>query len=305
MEKKPLVGIAIAVHNGIERTRECLLALNQSHYERLYICVVDDGSVDDTWSVLSEEFPEVQAIAGDGNLWWTGGTNLAIRECLDAGCEFVILLNPDCMVEPGTVTTLVNCAFQYPDTMVASVVVDQTNPQKLWWAGTVWGPVKKMLPFVWAFRYRHKRERNYVVGDLPTKPFPTAETGGRGVLIPKSIFDVVGLFDEQVFPHYSADNDFGLRVHEAGYDIIVEPNARVGLYVDETGLNLRPKLTQLPSEYFKRMFSRKHGEFLHCSWHLLLRHVPWYAFLPSLLFWHGLTLWRFFTSSLHTVSDRK
>ncbi|MCZ7667694.1 MAG: glycosyltransferase family 2 protein [Chloroflexi bacterium] len=250
MNEAPLIGIAIAVHNGIERTRECLLALGQSNYDRLHICVVDDGSTDETSSVLRDEFPEVSTLTGDGNLWWTGGTNLAIRECLDAGCESVILLNPDCIVEPDTITALVDCSIQYPNTMIASVVVDQVNPHKLWWAGTTWGPLKG-LPIVWTFRYLYKRECNYAVGDLPTEPFPTAETGGRGVLIPKRIFEVVGLFDEEVFPHYSADNDFGLRVRETGYDIIVTSDAKVGLYVDETGLNLHPKLRELPNEYFK------------------------------------------------------
>ncbi|HRW97893.1 MAG TPA: glycosyltransferase family 2 protein [Cyclobacteriaceae bacterium] len=303
MEKEPLVGIAIAVHNGIERTRECLLALDQTHYQRLFICVVDDGSVDDTWSVLSNEFPHVKAVRGDGNLWWTGGTNLAIRECLKVNCELVVLLNPDCIVEPGTITALVTHALQYPDTVVASVVVDQTSSQKVWWAGTIWGPLKG-IPFVWTLRYRYKREHGYKVSDLPSESFPTAETGGRGVLIPKGIFEAVGLFDEAVFPHYAADNDFGLRVHEAGYNIVVTPHARVGLYVDNTGLNWHLTLRQLPNEYFKRMFSRKHGEFLHCSWHLLRRHVPWYAFLPSLGFWHALSLWRFFTSSLRTAFNQ-
>ncbi|HET60534.1 MAG TPA: glycosyltransferase family 2 protein [Chloroflexi bacterium] len=298
----PQIGIAIAVHNNIERTQECLEAIKNTQYSNLFTCVVDDGSTDNTWNALQTKYPWVKSIHGDGNLWWTGGTNLAIRQCFEAGCEYVLLLNPDCIVYPNTISHLVQQAERNPQTVVASVVVEAAAPDTIWWAGTTWGPIK-WLPLIWLIRYQYRRGQQ--VSDLPTTPFPTTETGGRGVLIPRSIFDVVGLFDELVFPHYAADNDFGLRVHKAGYGILIEPSARVRLYAEQTGLKPAQTFSSLWSGFMRRMFSRKHGEALHCAWHFYRRHVPWYAFIPSFIAVISWTTYKYWSESLLTIVGKR
>jgi len=297
-EGYPLVGVAIAVHNRVERTRECLLALSGSDYSRLFICVVDDGSTDGTWDMLAQEFSQVRAIRGNGSLWWAGATNLAIEACMEARCDYVLLLNPDCIVYPDTVCLLVSHALVITNSVIACVAVDQAHPDVIWWGGTEWGPMK-LLPIVWTFKYRYKRGRH--VQELPDKPFDTADTGGRGILIPRSILNAVGLLDDQAFPHYGADNDFGLRVRKTGFRILVAPDARVRLYIGQSGHAPATSVLSLPKDYLQRLISRKHGESLRCNWRLLKRHVPPYAVLPSYLAWFALLTWRYWSMSLAMI----
>lgn len=298
----PHVGVAIAVHNNIERTQECLNAISISQYPNLFTCVVDDGSTDNTWDTLQTAYQWVKSVRGDGNLWWTKGTNLAIQHCLEAGCKYVLLLNPDCIVYPDTISRLVQEAERNPQTVIASVVVDAVDPDTLWWAGTTWG-AWKWFPLIWLIRYQYHAGQK--VSELPAAPFQTAETGGRGILIPRSIFDAVGLFDEALFPHYAADNDFGLRVHKAGHNILIVPDARVKLYTEQTGMSPARTLGDLWSGFVQRMFSRKHGEALHCMWHFYRKHVPWYAFVPSfvaIILW---TTYRYWSESLLAIAQKR
>lgn len=294
----PRVGIAIAVHNSIERTRECLDAVASSQYPNLFTCVVDDGSTDGTWATLQTEYRSVKSVRGDGNLWWTGGTNLAVQNCLEAGCKHVLLLNPDCIVYPDTVSRLVQWAEQNPQTVIACVVVDAADPGTIWWAGTTWG-TWKWFPLIWLIQYRYRRGQR--VSELPAAPFQTAEMGGRGVLIPRSIFDAVGLFDEKTLPHYGADNDFGLRVHEAGYNILVAPEAKVKLHTEQTAMAPAQTFGDLWGGFVRCMFSRKHGEALRCAWHLCRKHVPWYAFVPSFVARVLWTTWKYWSLSLSEI----
>lgn len=278
--KPPLVGVAIAVHNRIDRTRECLEAMFQSNYPHLFVCVVDDGSNDGTWEMIENDFPQIKAVRGDGTLWWSGATNLAIKACLRSGCDYVLLLNQDCIVNPDTISKLAETAQSMPGAVVASVVLDIGYPEKIWWAGSVWGPVKG-FPFLWFLR--HKFKHGEPVDVLPDLPFNTSDFTGRAVLISKQIFESVDLIDAKTFPQYAGDNEFGLRVTNKGYRAVVEPHAKSLLYVDETGQNVSGKLIDMPGQFIKRMFYRKHGEVARCWWHLLRRYAPSYAFWPSYL----------------------
>ena len=76
---KPTVGVAIAVHNGWGVLEPCLTHLLASDFDGdLDIVVFDDGSTDNTREHLRDRFPDVQVVIGDGQFWWTGGTNRAV-----------------------------------------------------------------------------------------------------------------------------------------------------------------------------------------------------------------------------------
>ena len=47
--------------------------------------MIDDGSSDNTSNIVNKKFPDVILIKGDGNLWWSGATNLGIRFAMESG----------------------------------------------------------------------------------------------------------------------------------------------------------------------------------------------------------------------------
>ena len=63
------------------------------------VIVVDNNSVDGSLEMLKEKFPQVQLIANKENLGFSKANNQAIKI---AKGEYVLLLNPDTVVEENT-----------------------------------------------------------------------------------------------------------------------------------------------------------------------------------------------------------
>ena len=49
-------------------------------------------------------------LQGDGNLWWSGATNLGVRYALEHGFAYVLTINNDSRVSPAFLSELVKTA---------------------------------------------------------------------------------------------------------------------------------------------------------------------------------------------------
>ena len=76
------------------------------------VYVVDNNSVDGSLKMLSEKFPEVKVIANKVNVGFAKANNQAIR--ISSG-EYVLLLNPDTVVEDDTFTKTIAFMDSHPD----------------------------------------------------------------------------------------------------------------------------------------------------------------------------------------------
>ena len=86
--------IIIPVHNRKQLTINCLRCLERQTEKRFQIVVIDDGSNDGTSEAISEEFPDVHLINGDGTLWWAEATNVGVKYAIQKA-DYVITLNDD------------------------------------------------------------------------------------------------------------------------------------------------------------------------------------------------------------------
>ncbi|MFP3345185.1 glycosyltransferase, partial [Halomonas sp. SIMBA_159] len=84
----------IPVHNRKNITLKCLETLKQcGDLDRYYTIVVDDGSTDGTSEAITNLYPEVTILTGDGNLWWTGAIRKGMEYAYERGAEYFIWLN--------------------------------------------------------------------------------------------------------------------------------------------------------------------------------------------------------------------
>ena len=94
------IGVAVLNWNGYEDTAQCLLSLRNSEVRPDIVLVFDNGSTDGSAARLKAEFPEIELMLGGDNLGFAEGNNRAVRRLLDAGMEYVWILNNDTKVEP-------------------------------------------------------------------------------------------------------------------------------------------------------------------------------------------------------------
>jgi GT2 family glycosyltransferase len=74
---KQSIYIIIPVHNRKQITIACLENLNAcDDLQKYHVIVVDDGSTDGTAEAIRSQYPIVEILTGDGNLWWTGAIDV-------------------------------------------------------------------------------------------------------------------------------------------------------------------------------------------------------------------------------------
>ncbi|QJW88000.1 glycosyltransferase family 2 protein [Spirosoma taeanense] len=267
-----MIFVVIPVHNRKQLTRACLQCLKSQTVRNFKVVVVDDGSTDGTDLMIQNEFPDVVRLTGDGNLWWTEGTNVGVRYALAnkvAGEDnFVLTLNDDTEVPDDYVETLLSNYYQYAPCLLGSVSVDIKKHDSLQFAGT-----RMNLHSAYEQDLAYSRYQNSYAYLKRQTPFIESDSlPGRGILIPFEVFDKVGLFDSRNFVHYMADIEFTVRARRAGYRLILPTNTVVFEHVDTSGLKVRADLTF--NKFWRGLWSKYSPINLGMRYAFAMRHAP-------------------------------
>ena len=91
-------------------TVDCLDSLLNCEYKNLDILLVDNGSVDDSFERLNTSFPQIQFLQTGENIGYAGGNNRGIEKALHRDIDYVLVLNNDTILDPQSVSQLVNVA---------------------------------------------------------------------------------------------------------------------------------------------------------------------------------------------------
>ena len=107
------LSIIIVNYNVKYFLEQCLLSVeNAIDGIDTEVFVVDNNSVDDSVQMLSERFPWVKLICNKDNVGFAKANNQAIRE---ATGEYVLLLNPDTVVENDTFNKIIDFMDAHPE----------------------------------------------------------------------------------------------------------------------------------------------------------------------------------------------
>ena len=98
------LSVVVITYNSAEHVLECLRCLAPGAQGLSMECVVvDNASSDDTPELVRREAPWARVIDSGGNLGYAKAVNLGTRATTG---EFVLVLNPDCMLGPGSMAPL-------------------------------------------------------------------------------------------------------------------------------------------------------------------------------------------------------
>jgi len=229
----PYIYIIIPVFNRKHFTQKCLLSLKKQTFQNFKVIVVDDGSTDRTGEMIKEEFPEVVLLEGDGNLWWTGATNLGVEYALAQAdqTDYILTLNNDTIVRQDYLQYLFDCALNHPNSLIGSIFISDLKGSTVVDAGV-------RINWLTAKYTNLAKGRGYKdilrTGSLIQK---VNVLSGRGTLIPIEVFQKLGLYNFKRLPHYGADYEFSRRANIKGYKLLINYEAVVISDVKMTGLN--------------------------------------------------------------------
>jgi hypothetical protein len=204
--------------NGREDTLRCLESLSRIERPDLEIVCVDNGSTDGSAEAVRERFPEVTLIEAGENLGFAGGNDLGLRHALERDAQWVVLVNNDATVAPDVIEGFEQAIARRPDAgVLAGKVYFADRPDTIWFAGQ---RVSTLTGY-------SGRPRGYGRADGPRYGgiVDTGRAVGALMAISRDVLQTVGLFDEDLFA-YVEDVDLALRAREAGFGIVVAPDAR-------------------------------------------------------------------------------
>jgi len=219
----------------------------------------------------------VEVLRGDGNLWWSGGTNLAIRRALELGADYILTINDDAIMQPDFLSQMVSIAIQNPKYIVGCRIHRQDHPDRIWCIGGT--PVFKGYEL---FRLNFWDRRWEEVHAGLNNPYPVATMPGNGVLVPRSVFENVGFYDQDALPQYHADSDLVMRAAKRGYIPVVSLNSVLYNHILTVPLvNNRHDIIfhKKSDRYWKAVWTilRRHGPFGKRIYLLLMQYVPFFV----------------------------
>ena len=173
------------------------------------VFVVDNHSDDDSVEAVRSQYPWVRLIENQENMGFSRANNIAIRESRG---EYVLLLNPDTIVEESTLREVLRFMEEHPKAGGAGVMMHNADgslaPESRRALPTPWVSCLKMLGFT----------KRYYMSHLPwDQPSRIEVISGAFCFLRKKALDEVGLLDEDFFM-YGEDIDLSYRLMKGGWE---------------------------------------------------------------------------------------
>lgn len=229
------LSIIIVNYNVEHFLEQCLHSVREASKNlSTEVFVVDNNSVDGSVDMVRKKFPEVKLIANKDNVGFSRANNQAIK--ISEG-EYVLLLNPDTVVEADTFEKVVSFMDSHPDAGGLGI-------QMLDGTGKFLPESKRGLPTPSVAFYKifglsalfpkSKRFGRYHLGYLDKNETHEVEIlAGAFMVLRQSVLDKIGLLDEDYFM-YGEDIDLSYRIIKAGYKNYYYPEARIIHYKGES-----------------------------------------------------------------------
>lgn len=221
------------------------------------IFVVDNHSADGSAELIREKFPDVKLIANNENLGFAKANNQAIRQSTG---EYILLLNPDTVVQETTFEKCLQFMDQHPEAGAVGVkMLDGKGkflpeskralpiPSVAFWKMT---GMSSLFP-------KSKTFARYHLGFLNENENHQVDVlAGAFMLIRKNALDKTGLLDEDYFM-YGEDIDLSYRITKAGFKNYYFAETEIIHYKGESTKKGSLNYVRM---FYKAMviFSRKH-----------------------------------------------
>jgi len=246
----PRVCVVVLNWNGRDDTLRCLESIRNLNYANHQTIVVDNGSVDDSPRLISSAFPNVTVLQNPSNQGYAAGNNGGILSALSRGADYVWLLNNDTLVEPETLSRLID-------------------------RGESDDRIGLLSPLIRDFDFPHAVQFCGTLADAQTKRFVTIRNKedasvkadghllllwGTALLVKSHVVRAIGYLDERYFA-YQEDLDFALRALDAGFlNVVVDDAVVYHKVAASTGVHSRLRHGLLMRNEFLLWRGRLNGE---------------------------------------------
>ncbi len=232
------LSVVILNYKSKDFLKKCLTSLEKAckHLKKngftYEVIVVENASGDDLKPLKKQKkLVTFKLIENKKNLGFSKGNNIGIKASKG---RYVLLLNPDTVVEENTLTGMIKFMDNNPNVGLSTCYVELVKTGEIDWAShrgfptpwasfTYYSKLSKIFPKTKLFGQYHQTWK-----DLNTIHEIDSPVGAF-YLIRRRVLNQVGLLDEDYFM-YAEDLDLAFRIKKAGYKVMYNPKFKIYHY---------------------------------------------------------------------------
>ena len=201
-----LIVVVVLNFNGLTDTLACLDTLVPQRRRGLEILVVDNASAEDPTAAIRARFGDLPVLRLAENRGWAGGNNAGIAWARTQGADMVCLLNNDTLLPAGSIGRLADTARRVGPCLLHPAI-DFAEP----------GAGPQLDPSRWDACPRLAGHDDIYI---------LSYAYGACLVVPMSVFDRIGTFDERFFLQLE-ESDFFERARAVAIPSICLPEIRI------------------------------------------------------------------------------
>lgn len=215
------LSIVIVTYNTKEPLRRCLQSINVQRADLdLEVIVVDNYGKDGTGDMVRDEMPSATFIDPGKNTWFTGGNNLGVSKAIG---DYVLILNPDTVIQPGTLQHMLASLRDNPNVGALTCRMVGLDGSLQYTCSRVPRYVDLLLGYTFlgvllsGWRERRRAAMWYRGwerdSDKPVEVIPDSN-----MMSPRDLLNRIDTFDESLKLYFTED-DICKRILDAGYEV--------------------------------------------------------------------------------------
>lgn len=202
---KPITSIVILTYNNLQYTKLCIDSIRQYTDSASYeMIVVDNHSTDGTAEWLNQQ-SDIKTVINEENLGFPKACNQGI---ILAQGDSVLLLNNDTVVTPNWLSNLRTCLFSSEKIGAVGAVTNSCSNFQI--VPYQYNTIDQMIEIA----KQHNHSNSSLWEDR-------LRLVGFCLLIKRDVIDKIGLLDERFSPGNYEDDDYCMRMHTAGYRLVL------------------------------------------------------------------------------------
>jgi GT2 family glycosyltransferase len=210
-DTKPFVSIIILNYNAGDLLLNCAESVFQTQYDNFEVIVIDNVSTDQSHKKCKEKFEKIRLIENEQNYGYCEGNNIGIR---DAKGEFIVILNPDTIVEPSWLEELLRAYQQHGDGLYQPKILSLSDRKILQSTGNM----------IQLFGLGFARDKGIPDINQHDKIEKIGYASGTCLFTSANTLKRIGLFDPFLFLYHD-DLDLGWRAAQIGINSYYVPSA--------------------------------------------------------------------------------
>ena len=207
----PLVSIIILNYNAGKLLLNCIDSVFKSTYQNFEVIVVDNLSTDNSHVRCKEKFEKIQLIENKENLGYCEGNNIGIR---NANGEFIIILNPDTIVEPNWLNHLMSAYNKFGEGLYQPKFFSLNEKLVIQSTGNM----------LHIFGFGFARDKGKIDNEKIKSIEKINYASGTCLFTSKIVLDKIGLLDPFLFLYHD-DLDLGWRAAHIGINSFYVPKS--------------------------------------------------------------------------------